>query len=94
MKKKTDLTRLVRIHNAYLMAASWKIVVKVLELLKSHGLTGANVRARLRGNTNIRDAYLLVVDTVDMLCNLAQKELSVAVVGSSEATSCTVLTPF
>jgi hypothetical protein len=76
------------------MAASWKIVVKVLELLKSHGLTATNVRARLRGNTNIRDAYLLVVDTIDMLCNLAQKELSVAVVGSSETTSYLVLTFF
>lgn len=52
--------------------------------LKGYGLTGANVRARLRGNNNIRDAYLLVVDTVDMLCTLAQQELSISVVGSSE----------
>ncbi|KIM23269.1 hypothetical protein M408DRAFT_332459 [Serendipita vermifera MAFF 305830] len=73
-----------RVHNVYLLAASWKIVSNVLASLKEGGLSDSNVRNYLKGNSVARDAYLVVLDTIDMLCNLAQQELSVAVVGSNE----------
>ena len=76
---------LIRAHNAYLLAASWKVVSNVLASLQDGGLTDSDVRKHLKRNIAARDAYLLVIDTVDMLSNLAQQELSVAVVGSSKS---------
>lgn len=72
------------VHNAYLVAASWKVIVNVLVEVRQRGLKDANVRKTVLGNSGIRDAYLLVVDTVDMLCSLAQQKLSISIVGSSE----------
>jgi hypothetical protein len=73
-----------RVHNAYLLAASWKVVFNVLTGLKDGGLTDTDVRKHLKNRAPARDAYLLVIDTIEMLSNLAQQELSVAVVGSSK----------
>lgn len=77
---------LIRVHNAYLLASSWKIVLGVLENLGESGMTDTNVRNYIKNQVPVRDAYLLVVDTIEMLSNLAQQELSVAVIGSSECT--------
>ena len=52
--------------------------------LKDGGLTDTDVRKHLKNRAPARDAYLLVIDTIEMLSNLAQQELSVAVVGSSK----------
>jgi hypothetical protein len=73
-----------RIHNAYLLAASWKVVSNVLQDLKARDLQDANVRKQLTNSVHMRDAYLLVVDTIAMLSSLVQQELSLAVVGSSK----------
>ncbi|KAG8757200.1 hypothetical protein FRC14_002271 [Serendipita sp. 396] len=73
-----------RIHNAYLLAASWKVVVNVLTDLRSNGLTDSNPRGHLKQNASARDAYLLIVDTIEMLSNLAMHDLSVAAVASNE----------
>lgn len=66
------------------MAASWKIVNNVLTELQEFGLEDNAVRKQLAKSLRMRDAYLLIVDTVGMLCTLAQQDLSMAVVGSSE----------
>lgn len=72
-----------RIHNVYLLAASWKVVSNVLQDLKARDLQDARVRKQLSESVFMRDSYLLVVDTIAMLRTLAQQELSLAVVGSS-----------
>lgn len=56
----------------------------MLQELKARDLQDPNVRKQLVNSVHMRDAYLLVVDTIAMLCNLAQQELSLAVVGSSK----------
>lgn len=56
----------------------------VLSGLKDGGLTDSGVLKHLKNRIPARDAYLLVIDTIEMLSNLAQQELSVAVVGSSK----------
>lgn len=70
------------IHNAYLLAAAWKVIRDALLDLKERDLKDADVHHQLKCDDGQRDSYLLVWDCVSMLLECALQELKTDVAGS------------
>ena len=72
----------VRIHNAYLLAATWKIIRDALQDLKVCGLKDVAVHDQLTYDESKRDSYLLIWDSISLLLECGLQELKANVVGS------------
>jgi hypothetical protein len=71
------LVLLYRIHNAYLLASAWKIVMETLHELARDGLTDETIKIQLKNNQKLRARYLVLYDMVTELVNLSQAKFSV-----------------
>ncbi|KIM69786.1 hypothetical protein SCLCIDRAFT_1208320 [Scleroderma citrinum Foug A] len=66
-----------RIHNAYVIASGWKIVLDILRGLEKSGLKDATAHAQLRKDDGLRSRYLALWDVVNVLVDLGQMQFSV-----------------
>ena len=66
-----------RIHNAYMIASGWKIVLDILRGLEKSGLKHATAHAQLRKEDGLRSRYLALCDIVNVLVDLCQMQFSV-----------------
>ena len=73
----------ISIHNAYLLAATWKIIHNALCNLKEHDLNNLAMSDQLKSDDNKCDTYLLVWDCVSMLLKCVLQELKMDVACSS-----------
>jgi hypothetical protein len=66
-----------RIHNAYLLASAWKIVLDTLYELGEDGLSDKTVKMQLKNDESLRSRYLVLYDMVNVLVNTSQAKFSV-----------------
>ncbi|KAI6121718.1 hypothetical protein F5141DRAFT_1091865 [Pisolithus sp. B1] len=66
-----------RIHNAYMIASGWKIVLDTLRGLVKSGLKDATAHTLLRKDEALRSRYLVLCDIVNVLADLGQMQFSV-----------------
>ncbi|EGO00109.1 hypothetical protein SERLA73DRAFT_167949 [Serpula lacrymans var. lacrymans S7.3] len=66
-----------RIHNAYMLASAWKIVLDSLHDLQQAGLVDKTAQAQLKRDQSLRSQYLLLCDMVNVLADIGQKNFSV-----------------
>ncbi|KAG6866749.1 hypothetical protein C0991_011408 [Blastosporella zonata] len=66
-----------RIHNAFMLAAAWKLVSETLAQLALDGVTDASIKLQLKNNVGIRTRYLVLYDLVNELVNISQSKFSV-----------------
>ncbi|KAH0827858.1 hypothetical protein J3R83DRAFT_3485 [Lanmaoa asiatica] len=66
-----------RIHNAYMVASAWKLVINTLRDLQNSSLSDATVRAQLQSDDNLRSRYLVLCDIVGVLVDLGQAHFSI-----------------
>ncbi|KAL4073921.1 hypothetical protein J3A83DRAFT_4506711 [Scleroderma citrinum] len=66
-----------RIHNTYMMASGWKIVLDILRGLEKSGLKDATAQAQLRKDEGLRSRYLVLCDIVNVLVDIGQMHFSV-----------------
>ncbi|KAG1878280.1 hypothetical protein F4604DRAFT_1923849 [Suillus subluteus] len=67
----------IRIHNTYMVASAWKIVVDSLRALEKSGLNDATAHIQLQKDQGLLARYLVVCDLVSNLVDLGQKKFSV-----------------
>lgn len=67
----------LRIHNAYMVASGWKLVVDTLRDLQNSGLNDATARTQLQSDVNLRSRYLILCDIVGVLVDLGQAHFSI-----------------
>ncbi|KAF5389386.1 hypothetical protein D9757_004247 [Collybiopsis confluens] len=65
-----------RIHNTYLLASAWKIVVDTLYSLQQCDMTGDSVISILIKDEHLRSEYLGLYDLVCTLVDLSQRQFS------------------
>ncbi|KAM6502070.1 hypothetical protein JOM56_002047 [Amanita muscaria] len=65
-----------KIHNTYMLAAGWKVVLDTLVDLASNGLTDDNIKTKLKTNSHISLRYLILYDIVGTLVNLNQAQFA------------------
>jgi hypothetical protein len=65
------------IHNTYVLASGWSIVLDALRELKAAGLTDSTAKVQLQKNPKLRSRYLVLYDMVGVLANISQAKLSV-----------------
>ncbi|KAG6831829.1 hypothetical protein H0H87_003748 [Tephrocybe sp. NHM501043] len=56
-----------RIHNAFMLAAAWRLVSQTLAQLAVDGVTDASIKSQLQNNMGIRSRYLNLYDLVNQL---------------------------
>ena len=66
-----------RIHNAYMLASAWKLVLDTLGELQLDGLGDRTAQADLRKHENLRSRYLVLYDMVSKLVEIGQNKFSV-----------------
>ncbi|KAG8213928.1 hypothetical protein J3R82DRAFT_10674 [Butyriboletus roseoflavus] len=66
-----------RIHNVYMVASAWKLVIDTLRDLKNSGLNNATARTQLQSDVNLRSRYLILYDIVGVLVDLGQAHFSI-----------------
>ncbi|KIM45307.1 hypothetical protein M413DRAFT_441989 [Hebeloma cylindrosporum] len=66
-----------RIHNSYMLASAWKIVSDSLNALAVDGVSDRNIKMKLKSNPDIRERYLVLYDTVNVLVKMSQDRVSV-----------------
>lgn len=66
-----------RIHNAYMVASAWKLVINTLRDLQNSGLNDATARTQLQSDVNLRSRYLVLCDIVGVLVDLGQAHFSI-----------------
>lgn len=66
-----------RIHNAYMIASGWRIVLDTLRGLVKSGLKDATAHTQLRKDEGLRSRYLVLCDIVNVLADLGQMQFSV-----------------
>lgn len=66
-----------RIHNTYMVASAWKIVLNSLRTLEKSGLNDATAHIQLQKDQGLLSRYLVVCDLVSNLVDLGQKKFSV-----------------
>ncbi|KAG1731502.1 uncharacterized protein EDB91DRAFT_1058741 [Suillus paluster] len=67
----------IRIHNTYMVASAWKIVLDSLRALEKSGLDDATAHIQLQKDQGLLSRYLIVCDLVSNLVDLGQKKFSV-----------------
>lgn len=67
----------LRIHNAYMVASGWKLVIDILRDLQKSGLNDATAPTQLQSDNNLRSRYLTLCDIVGVLVDLGQAHFSV-----------------
>ncbi|KAG1809301.1 uncharacterized protein BJ212DRAFT_1448757 [Suillus subaureus] len=67
----------IRIHNTYMVASAWKIVLSSLRALEKSGLDDATAHIQLQKDQGLLSRYLIVCDLVSNLVDLGQKKFSV-----------------
>ncbi|KAG2153717.1 uncharacterized protein EDB93DRAFT_1081918 [Suillus bovinus] len=67
----------IRIHNTYMVASAWKIVLDSLRALEKSGLDDATAHIQLQRDQGLLSRYLIVCDLVSNLVDLGQKKFSV-----------------
>lgn len=67
----------IRIHNTYMVASAWKIVLDSLRALEKSGLNDATAHIQLQKDQGLLSRYLIVCDLVSNLVDLGQKKFSV-----------------
>jgi hypothetical protein len=67
----------IRIHNTYMVASAWKIVLDSLRALEKFGLSDATAHIQLQKDQGLLSRYLVVCDLVSNLVDLGQKKFSV-----------------
>ncbi|KAH7924249.1 hypothetical protein BV22DRAFT_1035310 [Leucogyrophana mollusca] len=67
----------IRIHNAYMIASGWKLVVDVIRSLQREGLSDRNAHVQLQQDESLRSRYLILCDMVNDLVELEQRKFSV-----------------
>ncbi|KAG0698134.1 hypothetical protein DFH29DRAFT_991187 [Suillus ampliporus] len=67
----------IRIHNTYMVASAWKIVLDSLRALEKSGLSDATAHIQLQKDQGLLSRYLIVCDLVSNLVDLGQKKFSV-----------------
>lgn len=67
----------LRIHNAYMVASGWKLVIDILRDLQNLGLDDATARTQLQNDNNLRSRYLVLCDIVGVLVDLGQAHFSI-----------------
>ncbi|KAF8578003.1 hypothetical protein K439DRAFT_1621649 [Ramaria rubella] len=72
-----------RVHNAYLLAGSWRIVRNILKELEAMGLGHSDVRGQLRANEKLRARYLILYDMVTTLARMGQQRVSNVAAGTA-----------
>lgn len=82
------MCRLCRIHNTYMVASAWKIVLDSLRALEKFGLNDATAHIQLQKDQGLLSRYLVVCDLVSNLVDLGQKKFSVLATTTRTATSC------
>ncbi|GBE81159.1 hypothetical protein SCP_0308850 [Sparassis crispa] len=65
-----------RIHNAYMMAAAWRLVVETLSDLAEEGLEDSPVKSQLKKSAGFRGRYLVLYDIVNTLAQAAQAKFA------------------
>ncbi|KIJ67776.1 hypothetical protein HYDPIDRAFT_107270 [Hydnomerulius pinastri MD-312] len=66
-----------RVHNAYMIASGWKIVLDTLRSLQEYGLSDTTAHIQLQKDENVRSQYLALCDIVGVLIDLGQAQFSV-----------------
>jgi len=66
-----------RIHNAYMLASAWKLVLDTLGELQEDGLGDRTAQVDLRKNEDLRSRYLVLYDMVSKLVEIGQNKFSV-----------------
>lgn len=65
------------VHNAYMIASGWRIVLDTLRGLAKSGLKDSTALAQLQQNPSLCSRYLALCDILNILVNLAQIHFSV-----------------
>jgi len=76
-----------RIHNAYMLASAWKLVLDSLGELKYNGLKDRTAQADLKKNELLRSHYLVLFDMVSNLVEIGQHKFSVLATTTRELSS-------
>jgi hypothetical protein len=66
-----------RIHNAYMLASAWKLVLDTLGELQEDGLGDRTAQADLKKHEDLRSRYLVLYDMVGKLIEIGQNKFSV-----------------
>ncbi|KAF8635250.1 hypothetical protein AX17_004022 [Amanita inopinata Kibby_2008] len=66
----------MKIHNAYILASGWKVVLDTIMDFIENGLTDDSVKAKLKNDYQFRLRYLVLCDTVNELVNMGQAKFS------------------
>ncbi|KAN0091136.1 hypothetical protein V8E55_004702 [Tylopilus felleus] len=66
-----------RIHNTYLVASGWRLVIDILRDLQNSGLNDAIARTQLQSDDSMRSRYLILCDIVGVLVDLGQAHFSI-----------------
>jgi hypothetical protein len=74
-----------RIHNAYMLASAWKLVLDTLGELKEDGLGNRTAQADLRKHEDLRSRYLVLYDMVSTLVEIGQNKFSVLATTTRES---------
>ncbi|KIK92133.1 hypothetical protein PAXRUDRAFT_830231 [Paxillus rubicundulus Ve08.2h10] len=66
-----------RVHNAYMVASGWKLILDILRALEKSGLNDATTHIQLQKDEALRSWYLVLCDIVSVLVDLGQTHFSV-----------------
>ncbi|PFH53859.1 hypothetical protein AMATHDRAFT_1081 [Amanita thiersii Skay4041] len=66
-----------KIHNTYLLASGWKVVLHMLMELASNGLVDDNVKSKLKNDHQFKLRFLTLYDIVGELVSINQNRFSV-----------------
>ncbi|KAF7980729.1 hypothetical protein HWV62_36739 [Athelia sp. TMB] len=66
-----------RVHNAYMLASAWSIILGTLGELKLDGLGDRTAQADLKKNEDLRARYLVLYDMVCKLAEIGQQKFAV-----------------
>ncbi|KAF8844311.1 hypothetical protein BDN67DRAFT_765829 [Paxillus ammoniavirescens] len=66
-----------RVHNAYMVASGWKLILDILRALEKSGLNDATTHIQLQKDEGLRSRYLVLCDIVSVLVDLGQTHFSV-----------------
>lgn len=79
-----------RIHNTYMLASAWRIVLSTLRDLEGDGLLDQTVKIQLKKNQNLRSRYLILFDMVNDLVKISQAKFSVLATTTRKACFCLI----
>jgi hypothetical protein len=75
------------IHNAYVLASGWSIVLDALRELKTAGFSDSTAKTQLQKMPKLRSRYLVLYDMVGVLANISQAKFSLLATTTRKAVS-------